>query len=63
MSKLEQFLQTSGFDEYPEQLLALSFVRDILSGGVELKDVENLINRILLETGCCSQNEEESPRW
>jgi len=64
MNKLKQFLKASGFDEYPEQLMALGFARDLFSNGVSLEEVEALINQILADTGeDLSFDEEEKTRW
>ena len=61
--KLKELLKANGFDEYPEQLMALGFARDLLSNGVSQGEIEALINQILTDTGEDFSFDEEKSRW
>ena len=61
--KLQELLKANGFDEYPEQLMALGFAKDVLYNGTVLREVEEVINQILTETGEDFNFDEEKARW
>ena len=62
--KLKELLKMNGFDEYPEQLMALGFAKDLLSSRISVEEIEKFINQILMEAGEYSNfDEEEKVRW
>lgn len=61
---MKKLLQKYGFKEYPEQLMALGFAKELFSSGATQKDIEALIDKILVETGeDFNFDEENKARW
>jgi hypothetical protein len=62
--RLKKLLEKNGFSEYPEQLMALKFAKELIFNGVSEEEIEELTNMILRDTGeDVKFDEEMRPIW